>query len=99
MDGTYLKEQSKLSKLNLFTLDDFGLYAFDNQSERFSDIIDERHNLVSTIISSQILISACSDLIGGQTIADAVLDRALNSSHRIILKGDSLRKGKISTNK
>ena len=99
MDGTYLKELSKLCRSNLLMLDDFGLHAFDNQSrEILLDIIDERHNLQSTIISSQIPVSAWYELIGEQTIADAVLDRVVNSSHRIILKGDSLRKGKISTN-
>ena len=65
----------------------------------YLDIIDERHNMTSTILSSQIPVSAWYDLIGEQTIADAVLDRIVNSSHRIILKGESLRKGKLSMNK
>ena len=90
---------SLLIKTEILILDDFGLHAFDNQSrEILLDIIDERHNQASTILSSQIPVSAWYDLIGEQTIADAVLDRIVNSSHRIILKGESLRKGKISTN-
>lgn len=100
IDGTYLKELSKLIKTDILILDDFGLHAFDNQAgEILLDIIDERHNQASTILSSQIPVSAWYDLIGEQTIADAVLDRIVNSSHRIILKGESLRKGKISTTK
>jgi DNA replication protein DnaC len=55
--------------------------------------------MTSTILSSQIPVSAWYDLIGEQTIADAVLDRIVNSSHRIILKGESLRKEKLSMNK
>ena len=79
MDGTYLKELSKLSRLNLLILDDFGLHAFDNQArEILLDVIDERHNMASTILSSQIPVSAWYDLIGEQTIADAVLDRIVN---------------------
>ncbi len=49
----------------------------------------------STIIASQIPVSAWYDIIGEGTIADAILDRIVNSSHRINLVGESLRKGKI----
>ncbi|WP_162817001.1 ATP-binding protein, partial [Myroides odoratimimus] len=37
-------------------------------------------------------VSAWHPLIGENTIADAVLDRIVNSSHRIELNGDSMRK-------
>lgn len=95
VDGTYLKELEKLTKMDLLILDDFGLQAFDNQDrETLMDIIDDRHGKKSTVISSQIPVSAWYEIIGGEgTIADAILDRAVNSSHRIDLKGHSLRKG------
>lgn len=94
VDGTYLKEIQKLVKIDLLILDDFGLQAFDNHArEALMDIIDERYNNKSTIISSQIPVSAWYDIIGEGTIADAILDRIVNSSHRIDLKGESLRKG------
>jgi DNA replication protein DnaC len=94
VDGTYLKELGKLLKADLLILDDFGLQSFDNHSrEALMDIIDDRHNKTSTIISSQIPVSAWYDIIGEGTIADAILDRIVNSSHRIDLKGESLRKG------
>jgi DNA replication protein DnaC len=57
------------------------------------DIIDERHNNTSTIMTLQIPVSAWYDIIGEGTIADAILDRIVNSSHRVDLKGESLRKG------
>lgn len=94
VDGTYLKELTKLLKADLLILDDFGLQAFDNHArETLMDIIDERYNKTSTIISSQIPVSAWYEIIGEGTIADAILDRIVNSSHRIDLKGESLRKG------
>ena len=95
VDGTYLKELEKLTKAEMLILDDFGLQAFDNQDrETLMDIIDDRHGKKSTIISSQIPVSAWYEIIGGEgTIADAILDRLVNSSHRIDLKGESLRKG------
>lgn len=94
VDGTYLKELQKLKKINLLILDDFGLQAFDNHArEALMDIIEERHNSSSTIVSSQLPVSTWYDVIGEGTIADAILDRLINSSHRIDLKGESMRKG------
>ena len=94
VDGTYIKELQKLQKINMLILDDFGLHAFDNYTrEILMDIIDDRYKKTSTIISSQIPVSVWYDLIGEGTIADAILDRIINSSHRIDLKGESMRRG------
>lgn len=94
VDGTYLRETNQLNKVDLLILDDFGLQAFDNFArETLLDIIDERFNKSSTIMSSQLPVSSWYDIIGEGTIADAILDRLVNSSHRIDLKGKSLRKG------
>ena len=83
----------KILKSDLLILDDFGLQPFDNQSrEALLDIVDQRYNQSSTILSSQIPVSAWHDIIGNSTIADAVLDRIVNSSHRITLTGLSMRK-------
>lgn len=94
VDGTYLGELKKLLKVDVLIMDDFGLQAFDTHArEALMDIIDDRFNQMSTIVSSQIPVSAWYDIIGEGTIADAILDRLVNSSHRIDLKGVSLRKG------
>lgn len=94
VDGTYMKELKKLMNVDLLILDDFGLQAFDNHArEALMDIIEDRFNQTSTIVSSQIPVSVWYDIIGEGTIADAILDRLVNSSHRIDLKGESLRKG------
>lgn len=96
VDGTYIKELNKLASAKLLLLDDFGLQAMDNQArEILLDIIDDRHTKAATIISSQIPVSAWYDIIGESTIADAILDRLVNSSHRINLSGESLRKGML----
>ena len=93
MDGTYLKELKKINTASLLILDDFGLQAMDNHDrEAMLDIIDERYQQNSTVIASQIPVSAWYDIIGEGTIADAILDRLVNSSHRIDLKGESMRK-------
>lgn len=93
-DGTYLVQLQKLLKSQLLILDDFGLQALDHHArETLMDIIDDRYNKTSTIIASQIPVSTWHDIIGEGTIADAILDRIVNSSHRIKLEGESLRKG------
>ena len=98
VDGTYHKELDKISKIDILIMDDFGLQAFDNKTrEALMDIIEDRHTTKSTFVSSQIPVSQWYDIIGEGTIADAILDRLVNSSHRIDLKGKSLRK-KILTN-
>ena len=93
VDGTYLKELQLLLKTELLILDDFGLQSFDNHArETLMDVIDDRYNQSSTIIASQLPVSTWYDIIGEGTVADAILDRIVNSSHRIDLKGESLRK-------
>ncbi len=92
MDGTYLKHLKKINNTQLLIMDDFGLSRMDNKErEVMMDIIEDRHNSKSTIIASQIPISKWYEVIGEGTIADAILDRIINSAYRMELKGKSLR--------
>jgi len=96
MDGTYMNDINKLAKIDVLILDDFGLQPFDKQDrESLMDIVEDRHNKKTTIVASQIPVSVWYDIIGEGTYADAILDRMVNSSHRIDLKGPSLRQGII----
>jgi DNA replication protein DnaC len=56
------------------------------------ELIEDRHGNQSTIIASQIPVASWFDIIGEETIADAILDRLVHTSYRIELKGESLRK-------
>jgi DNA replication protein DnaC len=95
IEGTYIKFLKKLHSFDLLILDDFGLHAFDNQSRQaLMDIIEDRHDRVSTLVTSQIPVANWHETIGEGTIADAILDRLVYSSHRIELSGESLRKRK-----
>jgi len=94
-DGSYIKEINKIEKKDLLILDDFGLQPFDNQTRMFlMEIIEDRHDKRSMIITSQIPVEAWYDVIGDKTIADAILDRIIHTAHRIDLKGESMRKRK-----
>ncbi len=100
LDATYLKELKKIASLDLLILDDFGLQALDSMMrEALLNIVQDRHGKKSTIIVSQIPVSKWYDLIGEATIADAILDRLIHSSHRIDLNGESYRKKLSAINK
>jgi DNA replication protein DnaC len=92
-DGSMLAELMKIEKQDLLILDDFGIQPFDSQSRMLlMDIIEDRHGKRSTIIAGQVPVGAWYDLIGDETLADAILDRIVNEAHLVELKGESLRR-------
>lgn len=92
-DGSYSREISRIEKYDLLILDDFGLANLDSTSRMILlEIIEDRHGRKSTIISSQLPVAKWYEIIGEDTIADAILDRMVHSAHRLELKGESLRK-------
>jgi DNA replication protein DnaC len=92
-DGSYIKEIARIEKQDLLILDDFGIQPFDNQSRSsLMEIIEDRHGKRSTIITSQLPVLQWYEIIGENTIADAILDRIVHQAHRIDLSGESMRK-------
>ncbi len=92
-DGSYIKEIAKIERQNLLILDDFGLQPLDAQGRSMlMEIIEDRHGKSSTIVTSQVPVSKWYDIIGEQTVADAILDRIVHESHRLELQGESMRK-------
>lgn len=92
-DGSYLKELAKLQRQDVLILDDFGLQALDGQNRiTLLELIEDRHNNGSIIVTSQIPVQGWYDIIGEKTIADAILDRLIHNAHRIELSGESMRK-------
>jgi DNA replication protein DnaC len=96
-DGSYAKLLTKLAKLNLLIIDDWGLTPLTPAERRdLLEILDDRYNRGSTLITSQFPITTWHELIGEPTIADAILDRLVHAAHKITLKGDSMRKTRSS---
>lgn len=92
-DGSYMKELARIERQNLLILDDFGLQSLDAQARQaLMEIIEDRHGNQSTIITSQLPVKQWYDIIGEQTIADAILDRIVHGANRIELRGESLRR-------
>ncbi len=92
-EGTILKLFESISKTALLIIDDFGLTHLEQQQQMdLMELIEDRHGRSSTIIASQLPVANWFDIIGEETIADAILDRLVHTSHRIELKGESQRK-------
>ena len=92
-DGSYLKELAKIERQHVIILDDFGLQPLDSQNRiTLLEIIEDRHNKGSVILTSQLPVKGWYEIIGEKTIADAILDRLIHESHRIELAGESMRR-------
>ena len=99
-DGTYVRLLARIARIDVLVIDDWGLVTVNEEERRYlSEIIDDRHDLKSTIITSQLPVSKWHDHIGDPTIADAICDRIIHNAHRIDLKGPSRRKEKSSKRK
>ena len=69
------------------------LALLNDQSRRdLLEILDDRHNRKSTLLTSQLPIDKWHDYLGQPTLADAILDRLVHNAHKLNLKGESMRK-------
>jgi DNA replication protein DnaC len=92
-DGSYPQMMTKLAKICLLILDDFGLAPMTDLEQRnLLEVIEDRNNTGSTIITSQLPVNHWHEIMDNSTISDAILDRLVHKAHRIILKGESMRK-------
>lgn len=92
-DGSFPKLFSSIAKAQLLVLDDWGLTPMNETQKRdLLEIMDDRHNQSSTIITSQIPVNLWHETINDLTLADAILDRLIHNAHRIELSGESMRK-------
>ena len=92
-DGTYSKVLSRLAKTDLLILDEWGMAPFnDMQGRDLLELVDDRHQLHSTIIVGQIPMEQWHQLLPDPTVADAILDRLVHNAHKIKLDGESMRK-------
>jgi DNA replication protein DnaC len=90
----------QLAKADLLVLDDFGLAPLSDETVRdLLEILDDRYDRRSTLITSQLPIDQWHAYLGDRTIADAILDRVVHNSYRLILKGESMRRHKTVANK
>lgn len=94
-DGRYPRLMKSLAKINLLIIDDWGLSTL-SESDRTDllEVLEDRHNIQSTIVTSQLPVKHWHEIIGNATLADAILDRLVHNAYTIELKGESIRKAK-----
>lgn len=96
-DGRYGKILSSLARTHLLVFDDWGLSKLtDEQRHDVLEIIEDRHGLRSTIVATQLPLDKWHDMIGDPTLADAIMDRLIHNAYKITLKGESMRKTKLT---
>lgn len=97
-DGSHARLLARLARFDVLVLDDWGLVPVHEEQRRdLLEILEDRAELRSTIVTSQIPVEKWHDHIGDPTVADAICDRLLHTSHRLVLKGPSRRKGGTET--
>jgi DNA replication protein DnaC len=91
-DGSFARRLAQIAKLDLLIIDDFAITPI-GPAERgdLLELLDDRIGTRSTLITSQLPVKSWHTYLGDPTLADAILDRIVHSSHRIDLKGRSLR--------
>jgi DNA replication protein DnaC len=93
--GDYAKELKKLSRMDVLVIDDWAIAPLQvPERQDVLEVLEDRHELKSTIIASQLPAKTWHAYIGDQTVADAICDRVLHNAHRVVLKGPSRRKEK-----
>lgn len=94
-DGSYSRFLGQLARLDLLAIDDWLLAPLkDGERRDLMEIIEDRSERASTLIACQLPVKEWHEMIGDPNHADALCDRLLHNSHRMELKGPSLRKTK-----
>ncbi|HYM92388.1 MAG TPA: IS21-like element helper ATPase IstB [bacterium] len=92
-DGTYARLLAQLARVDVLLLDDLALQPLQDTERRdLLEILEDRYGTRSTIVTSQLPPTHWHEAIGDPTLADAICDRLLHNSHRLVLKGPSRRK-------
>jgi DNA replication protein DnaC len=96
-DGRYGKLLREYARAELLILDDWGLTPMTGEARRdLLEILDDRHNQRSTLVTSQLPVETWHQYLDEPTLADAILDRLVHNAHRLALEGESMRKTKTA---
>jgi DNA replication protein DnaC len=96
-DGSLRSLLAKLSRIDVLAIDDWAMAPLSEPERRdFWEICEDRYQVRSTILASQVPVSKWHDQIGDPTLADGILDRLVHNAHRIEIRGESMRKKRAS---
>jgi DNA replication protein DnaC len=92
--GSYPRLLRQLAHFDLLVLDEWGLAPLTPAHSRDRlEVLDDRCETHATLVASQVPPDHWHALLGEPAVADAILDRLVHKAHRLVLKGESLRKG------
>ena len=92
-DGRLPRLLAAWAKVDLLVLDDLALRPLTSaQAADLLEVIEDRHLLRATLVTSQLPIAHWHEALGDPTLADAILDRLVHNAHRLELRGDSYRR-------
>jgi len=92
-DGSLSSFLARLGKIDVLVVDDWvNAPLAETERRDFLEICEDRYQLRSTILTSQIPVKRWHEQIGDPTLADSILDRLVHNAHQIELKGNSARK-------
>lgn len=92
-DGTYPRVLSRLARVDVLVIDDFAISPVSDEERRhLLELLEDRYNTRSTIVTSQLAPGDWHDYLADPTLADAICDRIVHHAHRLVLKGPSRRK-------
>ena len=85
-DGRYPKLLQRLAKIDVLVLDDWGLEILTDRSRHdLLEILDDRYQTGSTLVTSQLPVEHWHDSLGDPTLADAILDRLIHNAYRLTI--------------
>ncbi len=94
-DGSYEKLLKSYARTDVLVLDDWGLAQIGAQERRdLLEILEDRYDLRSTVVTSQLPVKSWYDSIGDSTLADGILDRLVHGAYEIAMEGESMRKNR-----
>jgi DNA replication protein DnaC len=94
-DGSLRALLARWSRLDVLIVDDWAMAPLSEAERRdFLEVCEDRYQLRSTILTSQLPVAQWHAQIGDPTVADSILDRLVHNAHRIEMQGESMRKRK-----
>ncbi len=94
-DGRLPKVLASWARIDVLVIDDLALQPLTAlQAADLLEVIEDRAQRRSTIVTSQLPVAQWHDSLGEATVADAILDRLVHNAHRLELRGDSLRRSR-----
>ena len=98
-DGSFHNLLARLSRIDVLVIDDWAMAPLIEAERRdFWGICEDRYQVRSLILTSQLPVTRWHEQIGDPPVADGILDRLVHNAHRIEMRGDSMRKNRGKPN-